>query len=82
MSLRKWRNRVEVFPGKETFFKQQIRTDEELVSRKGRNAAIGRISVNRVGRIEREDLPVGLLCSGKEIGESAGLRPQVSNAVG
>jgi hypothetical protein len=81
-AFRKWRNGVEVFPGKKAFFNQQIRTDEERVPCKGRDAAIGRISINRVGRIEREDLPVGLLCLGKKIGEPVSLWSQVSNAVG
>jgi hypothetical protein len=81
-AFRKWRNRFEILSGKETFFNQQIRTDEERVSCKGRNAAIGRISVNRVGRIEREDLPAALPGLSKKIGESVGLWSQVPNTVG
>jgi hypothetical protein len=80
-SFRKWRNGVKVFPGKEIVFKQQIRTDQERVSCKGRNAAIGRISESRVGWIERKDLPIALPGLPKKIDKSAGLGSQVSNTV-
>jgi hypothetical protein len=79
--LRKGRKGFEIPLGKKGLLKQQIGTDEERVSGKGRNAAIGRISVNRVGRVQRQDLPVTLLCLGKKIGEFVGPWSHVSDAI-
>jgi hypothetical protein len=75
MVLRKWWDRVQIPVIKNGFLEQQIGADEERVSCKRGNAVVGRISIKRVGRIQRQDLPVALFRLVKKIDESIGLRP-------
>jgi hypothetical protein len=78
----KERDGIEVTPCKKSLLYQEIGTDEHLISREGRDAAVGRIPIYRIGYGEGQDLPHVLPCTDKKIDKIAGAGSQVSDAVG
>ena len=66
----KLRDRIEIVLCDQFQINQVIRADQQRLSGKGRKALVGAVPVAR--RADGEYLPVGLLCSRKEIDEGKG----------
>jgi hypothetical protein len=79
--IRKQRYRLEVFSHEKAFFDQEIRADEDLISCKGRDAAIRGIPIDRISQGEGQHLPKVLPGFDKKIDECVSFRPQISDAI-
>src|SRR3989304_5743429 len=64
----------------EVILDQEFRADEQWIPRKGGDAAVGRVIMDRIGGVQGKNLPESLLSSGQKIHELVGPGSDVPDA--